>query len=141
MIVVGVDKSDVSKEALRFALHEASMRGTRLRAVHAWESHAIPVTGPGVVAAYDPETAHEAAARLLVEIVQAVVGGRADQVERVTAEGRAGEVILDNAQDAEMIVVGTRAHGSLAELFLGSVSHHVVRHSRCPVVVVPPVRS
>ena len=56
------------------------------------------------------------------------------------AEGIAGEAILANAHDAELIVVGTHARGALGELVLGSVSHHVVKNSRCPVVVVPPVQ-
>jgi nucleotide-binding universal stress UspA family protein len=77
---------------------------------------------------------------LLREAVDSIAGERADQVERVVVEGPAGEVILEHAHDAELIVVGTHAHGALAELILGSVSHHVVKHSHCPVVVVPPVR-
>ena len=141
MIVVGVDDRDLGKEALRFALHEAAIRGTRVRAVHAWSAVPIvPMTGPGVLPPIDSEAIHDAAARLLRETVEAVAGERADQVERVVVEGPAGEAILEHAHDAELIVVGTRAHGTLAELILGSVSHHVVKHSRCPVVVVPAVR-
>lgn len=141
MIVVGVDDRDLGKEALRFALHEAAIRGTRVRAVHAWSAVPIvPMTGPGVLPPIDFQATHDAAARLLRETVEAVAGERADQVERVVVEGPAGEAILEHAHDAELIVVGTRAHGTLAELILGSVSHHVVKHSRCPVVVVPPVR-
>jgi nucleotide-binding universal stress UspA family protein len=70
-----------------------------------------------------------------------VAGERAAQVERLVVPGPAGDAILENARDAEMIVVGTRAHGSFAELFLGSVSHHVVRHAGCPVAIVPPLRT
>jgi nucleotide-binding universal stress UspA family protein len=141
VIVVGVDDGPLGKEALRFALHEATMRGTRLRAVHAWDAvPAVAMTGPGMIAPVSSDAAREAAARRLGEIVDAVAGDRADQIERVVVEGPAGEAILDHARDAEMIVVGTRAHRALAELFLGSVSHHVVKHARCPVTVVPPIR-
>jgi nucleotide-binding universal stress UspA family protein len=140
LIVVGIDGGDLGEEALRFALDEASLRGTRVRAVHAWD--AVPVvalTGPGMVTPIDPEPIREAAVETLRKTVESVAGDRADQVDRVVVEGLAGDAILDNAHDAELIVVGTRARGSLAELFLGSVSHHVVRHARCPVVVVPPL--
>jgi nucleotide-binding universal stress UspA family protein len=141
MIVVGVDGRDLGAEALRFALHEAGLRGTRVRAVHAFETvPVVPLAGPGVVPPFDPEPLREAAAERLRKTVESVAGDRADQVERVVVEGPAGEAILDNAHDAELIVVGTRAHGSFAELFLGSVSHYVVRHAHCPVVVLPPVR-
>ncbi len=141
MIVVGIDGGELSHEVLRFALHEAALRGTRVRAVHAWSAAPIvPMTGPGVVTPVDPGPLREAAEERLQSIVAAVAGERAETVERVLVEGPAGDAILDNARDAELIVVGTHAHGALAELILGSVSHHVVKHARCPVVVVPPVR-
>jgi nucleotide-binding universal stress UspA family protein len=139
VIVVGIDGGEDSGEILRFALHEASIRGTRLRAVQAWSSvHRMSVSGPGVVPVVDRERAREDAAAELARLVDAVVGDRADEVERVAPEGPAGQAILDHANDAELIVVGTHARGTLAEIVLGSVSHHVVRHARCPVVVVPP---
>ena len=51
MIVIGVDGSPAAKEALRYGLHEASIRGTRVRAVHVWSpTAAVPMTGPGLVA-------------------------------------------------------------------------------------------
>jgi nucleotide-binding universal stress UspA family protein len=141
VIVVGVDDSPLGKAALAYALHEASLRGTRVRAVHAWD--AVPVVtvgGPGVIPPVESEPLREAATGRLRAIVESVAGERADDVERVVVEGPAGDAILENAGDAELIVVGTRAHGAIAELFLGSVSHHVVKHAHCPVTVVPPVR-
>ena len=141
MIVVGVDEGQLGKEALRFALHEAVIRGTRVRAVHAWSAvPVVPMTGPGMITPIDSEPIHQAAVKLLRQTVEAVAGERTDQVERVVVEGPAGEAILEHAHDAELIVVGTRGHGTLAELILGSVSHHVVKHSHCPVVVVPPTQ-
>jgi len=141
MVVVGIDGSEGSPEILRFALYEAGLRGTRLRAVRAWSSaRRVPVTGPGVVPVIDPESLQHAAATELGELVDAVAGDRAAGIDRVVVEGPAGERILEHAGDAELIVVGTRAHGTLAEIVLGSVSHHVVRHAHCPVVVVPPRR-
>lgn len=139
VIVVGIDSSAASKEALQLALHEASMRGTRVRAVHAWTA-AVPVTmtGPGFIAPVDREPVRKEADELLHTVVDAVAGNRASTVECVLVEGPAGHAILDNAQDAELIVVGQRGLGTVGAVVLGSVSHHVLHHTHCPVLVVPP---
>ncbi|WP_220150435.1 universal stress protein [Gaiella occulta] len=141
MIVVGIDGSDVSKEALRLALYEAALRGTRVRAVHAWLP-VLPValTGPGVVPPIDIEPIRDAAAELLSATVAAVAGEKAADVELAAVEGHAAGAILENAHDAELIVVGQRGHGAIKTLVLGSVSHDVVQHARCPVLVVPAPR-
>ncbi len=140
MIVVGLDESEHAAEVLRFALHEAGLRGTRLRAVHVWSAApVVPMSGPGMVPPVEVEATRDAAEKRLQSLVDAVAGDRAASIERALPEGQAGPAILDHAHDAELIVVGTHARGPVGELFLGSVSHHVVRHARCPVVVVPPV--
>jgi nucleotide-binding universal stress UspA family protein len=142
VIVAALDDSAHAAEVLRFALYEAGIRATRLRAVHAWSgTPVVPMVGPGVIPAVPAEDVHAAARQRLQELLSRVAGDRAHKVERVVAAGPAGEVILDNARDAELIVVGTHARGHVGELILGSVSHYVVRHSRSPVVIVPPVRS
>ncbi len=137
MIVVGVDGSNVAKEALRYALHEASIRGTRVRAVHAWmPTHGLPPT-PGAMAPVDLETFADAARKLLHDTVSAVAGERAGSVECVLCESPAGHAIVDNAGDAELIVVGRRGLGAVRSFVLGSVSGYVVQHATCPVLVVP----
>lgn len=141
MIVVGVDSSEAAKEALQLALREASMRGTRLRAVHAW-TPALPIamTGPGFIAPVDREPMEHEARELLHRVVAAVAGAKAESVECVVVEGAAAQAILRHADDAEMIVIGQRGLGAVGAVVLGSVSHHVLRHARCPVLVVPPPR-
>jgi nucleotide-binding universal stress UspA family protein len=137
MIVIGVDGSDVAKEALQYGLHEASVRGTRVRAVHAWmPSSMMPATGPGMVPPIDIEPYRKAAEELLRTTVAAVAGENADKVELVVAEGPAGPALIDNARDAELIVVGRRGRGAVKSMVLGSVSTYVLQHSRCPVLVV-----
>ncbi len=139
--MIGVDGSDVAKEALQYGLHEASIRGTRVRAVHAWmPSQMMPATGPGMVAPIDftpYRTAHE---ELLRATVEAVAGEKADLIERVVVEAPAGPAIIDNAADAELIVVGRRGRGAVTSLVLGSVSSYVVQHASCPVLVVQAPR-
>jgi nucleotide-binding universal stress UspA family protein len=138
VIVIGVDGSQAAKEALRYGLHEASIRGTRVRAVHAWmASRSMPATGPGLVAPVDITLFHDRAEELLRATVSAVAGERADQVERVLVESPAGAAIIDNARDAELIVVGRRGLGAVRSIVLGSVSSYVVQHATCPVLVVP----
>lgn len=60
----------------------------------------------------------------------------------LTWDGDAGESIVEasEAESADLIVVGTHERGTVGRLFLGSVSDHVVRHARCPVMVVRPSR-
>ncbi len=141
MIVVGVDSSDAAKEALQLALLEASMRGTRVRAVHAWTpSVPIAMTGPGFIAPVDREPMEREARALLQGVVEAVAGEKAQSVECVLVEGPAAAALLEHAEDAEMIVVGQRGLGTVGAVVLGSVSHHVLHHARCPVLVVPPPR-
>jgi nucleotide-binding universal stress UspA family protein len=138
VIVIGVDESPAAKEALRYGLHEASIRGTRVRAVHAWlPTHAVPATGPGLVAPVDIESYHEAAERLLRTTVDAVAGEKAALVERVLVEGPAGQAIIESSDDAELIVVGRRGLGTVRSIVLGSVSSYVIQHARCPVLVIP----
>jgi nucleotide-binding universal stress UspA family protein len=138
MIVVGVDGSAAAKEAVQLALHEATLRGTRVRAVHAWSAVVpVPMTGPGYVGTIDREPVRAAAEERLRSTVEAVAGERAADVERVLVEGPAGDAILEQAHDAELIVVGQRGRGAVAGLVLGSVSQHVLHHAHCPVLIVP----
>jgi nucleotide-binding universal stress UspA family protein len=141
MIVIGVDGSDAAKEALQYGLHEASIRGTRVRAVHAWmHTAALPVTGPGMVAPVVADSYRQAAEQLLRTTIEAVAGDGADRVDRVVVESPPGPGIIANAHDAELIVVGRRGLGAVRSLVLGSVSSYVVAHATCPVLVVPAPR-
>jgi nucleotide-binding universal stress UspA family protein len=74
-------------------------------------------------------------------IVQRARAAGAD-AQGMTWDGDAGESIVDvaEAETADLIVVGTHDRGAVGRLFLGSVSDHVVRHARCPVMVVRPTR-
>ncbi len=136
--MIGVDESDAGKEALRCGLHEASLRGTRVRAVHAWmPTWVVPGAGPGLVAPIELDPYSESAEEFLREACSAVAGEAADAIERVVVESPAGPAIIENATDAELIVIGSHGHGPVRSLVLGSVSSYVVQHSSCPVLVVP----
>lgn len=145
MIVVAVDGSESSKQALQLGLEEAARRRSRVRAVMAWTavspmSMSDPASAGGGVGfglPIDPEPLRLAMETSLREAVEAVAGTGAGEVERVLVEGPPAEAILEQAGDAELIVIGQHGRGAVSSLVLGSVSHHVLQHARCPVLVVP----
>jgi len=140
-IVVGVDGSDASKDALRWALDEARLRSDFVVAVHAWQVPVLPVdVGPPPVPALDMVTLlpelERAAQRLVESVVADVVPDDAGvDVQPVAAEGPAATVLIDAARDAELLVVGPRGHGGFLGLLLGSVRMQVAQHAPCPVVI------
>ena len=138
VIVVGVDGSEESKEALRWALEEARLRRATLRAVHAWAVPAVYVHGyappPDLV---DRDLLRDRAAQMLDAVVAEVAGEDPHvAVERFASEGSAAQVLVEAARDADLLVVGSRGHGDFAGLLLGSVSHQCAHHARCAVVIV-----
>ena len=143
-IVVGVDGSEHGAAALRFAAEEAKLRGATLVAAHAWSfTPPVALGAPDLMAVPAGNLAEEldadraAAERLLGEAVESALGADPGvPVERVLIEDAAGEGLVTAAEGADLLVVGTRGRGSLAQALLGSVSDHVVRHAPCPVVIV-----
>ena len=137
MIVVGVDGSDESKEALRWALEEAKLRDASVRAVYAWRDPYVVTPGFGLPEDFEFDALRERAVESLDAVIADVVGATSDvQVEGVVTEGPAGSVLVQAAEDADLLVVGSRGHGGFVGLLLGSVSQQCVTHAPCPVLVV-----
>jgi nucleotide-binding universal stress UspA family protein len=137
VIVVGVDGSDPSKEALRWALEEARLRRSSLRAVNAWLYPQIGGRGYIPSELLDPELLRKTAQERLDGLVDEVVGESPGvELERVVREGPAAQVLVEAAEQAELLVVGSRGHGGFAGLLLGSVSQQCAHHAPCPVVIV-----
>lgn len=136
-ILVGVDGSPGGLKALEFAAREAAAHGATLRLLSAWEVPASVLSGGGV----PPELYDnfEGDARNLVDAAVARVRELepAVRVEARTAEGHPGNVLVDATVDADLVVIGRRGRGGLAEFLLGSISHQVADHAKCPVVIVP----
>jgi nucleotide-binding universal stress UspA family protein len=137
-IVVGIDGSDHSKKALQWALAEARLRTASLEVVYAWM---LPVyaTGYGFAPGdlVDPKIIGDGAAEQLNLAVTEVVGDSTDvPVERKTVEGMAAQVLVEEAEGADLLVVGSRGHGGFAGLLLGSVSQQCAQHASCPVVII-----
>jgi nucleotide-binding universal stress UspA family protein len=145
IIVVGVDGSKSSRAALEWALAEAKLRGSTVRAVHAWMIPAVGTSeapwalmGTADYLELDSDQIAKAAGEALereIAEVQATAGSDV-VIEREVVDAPAADAIIDASKDAELVVVGTRGHGAIASLVLGSVSHHVVQHATSPVVTV-----
>jgi nucleotide-binding universal stress UspA family protein len=136
-IVVGVDGSPESREALRWALEEARLRDATVRAVHAWGSPYFFAPGFGPAEDFQAPALHEGAEKLLSSIVAEVAGKNPDiEIEEVVAEGPAASVLVEAAKGADLLVVGSRGHGGFVGLLLGSVSQQCASHAPCPVLIV-----
>ena len=139
-IVVGVDGSPGSRAALEFAMAEAARRGAALRVIAAV---ALPEYYATAYCAYIRPPTEEFVADVRAEVQQFVdeVAARSDPANGllITVEaraGRAGEVLIEAAEGAELLVVGHRGRGSVASRLLGSVGLHCVLHASCPITVV-----
>jgi len=138
-IVVGVDGSEGSDEALRWALRCATETRATVEAVNAWELSYEWVDG------YFPhierwcQEASRSARVILDAAVDRAVAGQAGSVgvSRTVVEGPAARVLIEEAKGADLLVVGSRGRGGFVGLLLGSVSEQCVQHACCPVVVVP----
>lgn len=138
-IVVGIDGSQASRHALRWALAEARVRGAALEAVHVWR-YPVWTYSPAIVT--PPVFAHDdllaEARKVLDDAVDEVVADDQQRpaVQRVVREGAAAEQLVKQAQDADLLVVGHRGRGGFAGLLLGSIAHQCAAHAACPVVIV-----
>jgi nucleotide-binding universal stress UspA family protein len=132
-IVVGVDGSATSQRALDWALDEARLRQACVKVVHAWNLPALAV--PTLANAYAPFD--EDARRIVDEALAQADTTGITAVRPFVRQGSAGEVLVRLADEADLLVVGSRGLGGLKRLMLGSVSHHVTHHAPCSVMVTP----
>lgn len=136
-VLVGVDGSELSMDAIDFAFEQAQSRQTPLTALIAW--HDPVSTGPGdmLPVVYDLDALAEEATTLLAESL----AGHADRypdvtVHRKVVRGHADEALIAAGRTADLLVVGSRGRGAFRGLLLGSTSRAVVHHAPCPVAVV-----
>jgi nucleotide-binding universal stress UspA family protein len=135
MIVVGVDGSKLSVEALHWAVDYARRCGGRIRAVIAWRypvSYGFPATFPEIDFAGE-------ATRMMEAAVSAALPDSDLPVQTRVVQGPTVPVLLDEARGADLLVVGSRGHGEFAGMLLGSVSAACVQHATCPVLVFHPI--
>lgn len=138
--MVGIDGSDSSTDALRWAVEEARLRGAELVALHAYEVPFVPPDvspGPRVDVVELASEVHERALGLVTAVVERVVGNDSFvRVEPLAVEGLSPEsVLIEASRDADLLVVGSRGQSELAEILLGSVSQECAHHAACPVLI------
>ena len=137
-IVVGVDGSEASLKALRFALAEAKVRGATVKAVSAWHVPAVVYEVGWTAAPIDVAEFPKLAEASLAESIAALtVAEQGIEVTTVVREGQAADILCEEAAGADLLVVGSRGLGGFRGLLLGSVSQQCANHAPCPVVVIP----
>jgi nucleotide-binding universal stress UspA family protein len=135
VIVVGVDGSESSIDALKWAATQARLSGASLEAVWAWEwPSSYGWTPPTWASDWNPAVEAEIVLRRVVETVLENMSEVA--VKTRVEEGDPASVLLRVAEAADLLVVGSRGHGAFAGMLLGSVSEHCASRAGCPVVVV-----
>ncbi len=133
-VLVGVDGSPQSIEALRWAADEAALRGVTLRVVHVWTG--VPTLYSGYYPVELPPL-EKAAQSVLDYSLHEGLGGRNDVlVDATLIHGPTVPSLLDASEFAQLLVVGARGHGGFAELLLGSTSHQCLTHAEGTVVVI-----
>ncbi len=133
-VVVGVDGSLSSTDALRWAADYARLTGTPLKAVSAWHWPVTMVVSVPLPEEFDPmQEAQQTLDSILAEVLGTQPGF---PVSTLVQGGAAASVLIEASRGARMLVVGSRGHGGFTGLLLGSVSEQCTRHACCPVVVV-----
>jgi nucleotide-binding universal stress UspA family protein len=132
-VVVGVDGSAQSIEALREGRTMAELMNAPLLAVAAWQWPAASGEIPEMIG-YDPEK--EARQRLDETIREAFGDAPPERLETVVQKGQPAHVLAELSRGARMLVVGSRGRGGFKGLLLGSVSSAVGSHSSCPVLIM-----
>jgi nucleotide-binding universal stress UspA family protein len=136
-VLVGVDDSADARAALRWAAGHAGRRGAPLKVIHAFQPpHLAGMLG---FARFQPDVAWRVeATKALARLVASELGeGAEHEVAVVAAQADPAAGLLAAAEDASLLVVGTRGRGCASSALLGSVSSQVLARARCPVVVVP----
>jgi nucleotide-binding universal stress UspA family protein len=142
-VVVGIDGSHNSSNALDWAMAEAALRNADLTVITVnsvpasyWSRQPVPLAG-------DAERVEKIrkAAQDAVDKAAAALGDRQPKSVTVAAiSGFPAQTLIETSAGADLMVVGSRGGGGFGELFLGSICSQVVHHAKCPVVVVPTGR-
>lgn len=134
VIVVGVDGSESSKNALRWAARLAPSLNATIHAIVAWEYPIVFGLEGGIPGIWRPD---ETAKEILNNSLDSVFGKeRPTGLLGSISQGHPTFVLLDASEGAEMLVVGSRGLGGFKGLLLGSVSSSCAEHAKCPVLVV-----
>ncbi len=132
-VVVGIDGSAASLDALEWAAHQAELTGAKLEIVMTWDwpmtyGWAVPIPE-----GFDPE--HDVQTAL--EKIEADVLAKHPDIEIVARvlQGHPAPLLVEESKGADLLVVGSRGHGEFVGMVIGSVSEYCVTNAHCPVLV------
>ncbi|MGA8114010.1 MAG: universal stress protein [Actinocatenispora sp.] len=131
-IVVGLDGSQPSKQALRWAARQAQLMHAQLEVITTWDVPALY----GWTGSEDLREMEDAARTVVTDSIEEVLGADAGPyLSARVVQGNAARVLIDASRRASLLVVGSRGHGGFTEALLGSVGQHVTQHAHCPVLI------
>ncbi|MDA8385206.1 MAG: universal stress protein [Actinomycetota bacterium] len=137
-VVVGIDGSAASEEALAWAADESRVRGAVLEIDHVWS---LPNLGYGGFVAQIDDFEKDAK-ELLEKVTDRARKNHPDlTIESNLLEGPPAPALIVRGKRADLLVVGSRGHGGFTGLMLGSVSQQLVHHAEFPIVVVHPTKA
>lgn len=142
-IVVGLDGSAHAHHALDWAMREAAVRGEDLHVLTVNMAQSSPWTGHQLTVPGEAQTldhARTAVQQAVTETARKIGPAQPASVSIRVFSGSPAEALIEASHDADMVVIGSRGAGGFESLLLGSISHQVVHHATCPVVVVPSGR-
>jgi nucleotide-binding universal stress UspA family protein len=139
-VVVGVDGSEVSTKATAWAFAEASARDATLIAVHTWMDPQVQAAAAGIALTDEDWKQLE---EQQLEVLSERLAGFSDRypdvrIERVVTRDRAVRALVEQAEKAQLVVVGSHGRGGFTGMVLGSTSRALLQASPCPVMVVRP---
>lgn len=132
-VLVGIDSSQAARHALKVAAQEALVRGATLQVLHGvhWDHLAVELTVPTTrqLMAWGQDLVRGELARSGVEATTTVLNGHPP------------DLLVRHSTEADLLVLGSRGHGLVANAVTGSTTDYCVRHAACPVLVVRPLRT
>jgi nucleotide-binding universal stress UspA family protein len=137
VIVVGFDGSENATSALRWAANEAHVTGDDLRVVSVWEFPYMEIVPPTFGVTLPPyHEMQKAAEKKLDDAIQGAALPAGLRIEQTVLEGEPAQLLLEQAKDADLLVVGARGRGGFLGLLTGSVATKAVNHAGVPVAVI-----
>ena len=137
-ILVGLDGSPNGDAALAWAVKEAHARKCEIEAVWVWQVPALAYSAPGYLPP-EPGVLEAEGSRILAEALVGIEGADDVKVALRVTEGSPAMVLLHGSEEpvVSLVVVGSRGHGPVSGLLLGSVSHSLTHECRKPLAIVP----
>ena len=131
-VVVGIDGSPSSLEAMEFAAQEATRRGASLQVTMAWD---WPLAYPRTPMLHESDPVESAREQFEAKVAGLQEAHPGLTIVAVFEHGKPAPTLVEASKGADLLVVGSRGHGEFIGMLLGSVSRHCASQAHCPVLV------